>query len=117
MLHFVMVPEVLIQKHEQGAMIARISSMLNPEKITSVRAISLPGELKGPDGQPLPKAATEVRLGADRVLVDLSDAEFLNLVGISVDLKLSPEENFEEDTSKPNCCSLSLHPIKFPGKV
>lgn len=115
MLHFVMVPEVLIQKHEQGAMIARISSMLNPEKITSVRAISLPGELKGPDGQPLPKAATEVRLGADRVLVDLSDAEFLKLVGISIDFqqasyhKVSSEAHFDEDDGNST--------IKFPGKV
>ena len=79
-MKLISVPEVLIQQHGQGVMVARITALLDPEKITSIRAVSLPGELKGADGNSIPKAGTEVRLGADRILVDLCDVDFLGLL-------------------------------------
>ena len=111
-LQLILIPEVLMQKHEQGMMVLRISSMIDPEKITSIRAISLPGELKGADGEPLPKAGTAVRLRADQVLVDLSDEEFLKLLeallGRNVLMNMKIQETVIEEEDIPT--------IKFPGK-
>jgi len=120
-MRLISVPEMMIRQQGQEVVVGRMTSVINADLITSIRAVGLPGDLKGADGNPIPKPGTQVQLGADRVLVELCDSEFFNLLDVASRtdtggcvLHVPEQKIVEKDLEVTQQEEGTI--IKFPGK-
>lgn len=116
MKQFVEFTRVLIQEINGHILIKRIKVPINPDHVSAVTPFSIPSNLNGPDGKPVPKGGCLINLGPQEILVDAEMDEVLSRLGILVakedkreNQKSSDSGSGENQEDKPTI-------IKFEGK-